>query len=584
MKFLTTLIAAMSAPSAEGSRRALLRLSAIIVVSVVVFSAGFHWIMQLEGREFSWLSSFYWTMVTMSTLGYGDIVFESDLGRMYSLVVLIAGAILILVLLPFTFIQLVYLPWQAATRRARAPRELPDSADHVILTGLDPMNEALIERLRAAGVPYVLLVDDADRGVDLHDAGYRIAVGAIDDPQTYRNIRADRAAMMFTSRSDPANTNAAFTMREVTDRGLVVATANSADAVDILELAGCDRVLQLGELLGRALARRILAPTARSSVISTFEDLVIAETSAAGTPLVGCSLADLDLRERFGVSVVALWDRGWLQMATPDLVIEETSIVLLVGTEGQLLAYDDAFAPARGTPGGDGDGAHVVIIGGGRVGRATAAALREAGTPFRIVERLPERVRDPDDYVVGDAADIEVLRAAGIEEASAVAVTTHDDDMNLWLTLYCRRLRPHVEILGRVNLDRNLTTMHRAGADFVLSYASLGAMEAWNALRPDSTVLLAEGLVVFRVPVPASLAGRTLRDADLPATTGCTLIGIVRSDGCATEIGPETRLPADADLVLMGDGAAEARFLAHANPGNGRSLRGRLLGGRRRRS
>jgi voltage-gated potassium channel len=560
VKFLTTLISAMSAPSTEGSVRAMVRLSAIVVVTVIAFSAGFHWLMELEGREFTWLTSFYWTMVTMTTLGYGDIVFESDLGRMYSLVVLLVGAILILVMLPFVFIQLVYLPWQQATRLARAPRVLPDDlAGHVILTRLDPMNEALIARLRAADKPYVLLEPDADEAVRLHDAGYRVAVGQLDDPQTYRNIGAERAAMLFTAGSDTANTNAAFTMREVTDRGLVVATANSADAVDILELAGCDRVLQLGDLLGEALARRILAPSARSSAISAFEDLVIAETSAGGTELVGCSLNDLDLRERFGVSVVGLWDRGTLQLATPDLVIEARSILLLAGTEEQLGAYDVAFAPPPGRQ--HAASGHVVIVGGGRVGRATARSLLAAGTSCRIIEKLPERVQEGLDYVMGDAADLSVLQEAGIEQASAVVVTTHDDDMNLYLTLYCRRLRPEAEILGRVNLDRNLSTMHRAGADFVLSYASMGANEAWNALRVDASVLLAEGLVVFRVPVPDALAGRTLRETDIPAETGCSVIGIMRPDGCRTDLDPDAPLPADADLVLVGDDIGEVRFL-----------------------
>jgi voltage-gated potassium channel len=132
--------------------------------------------------------------------------------------------------------------------------------------------------------------------------------------------------------------------------------------------------------------------------------------------------------------------------------------------------------------------------------------------------------------------------------------------MNLYLTLYARRLRPKAEILGRVNLDRNLSTMHRAGADFVLSYASMGATEAWNVLRPDSTVLLAEGLIVFRIPVPSSLVGATLRSADIPSRTGCTVIGVVREGACVTNLDADAPLQADSDLVLVADDAAEERF------------------------
>jgi len=563
VKFAATLLSMLAAPLSGGSARAMVRLGLAFLAAVFVFSAGFQLIMAVEGREFTWWTSIYWTLVTMTTLGFGDIVFESDLGRMYSVVVLLTGALLILILLPFTFIQLVYLPWRAAVREARTPRSLPqDTRGHVLLTGRGPMEEVLMARARTTGTPYVLIVEDADEAAALHDDGYPVLVGDLDEPATYRAARADQAAMLVTARSDEVNTNIAFTLREVTDAGVLVATANSKDSVDVLHLAGVDCVLQLGELLGRAFAQRILAPSARSSVISTFENVLIAETSAAGTGLVGRTLSDLDLRDRFGISVVGLWDRGSLQAARPEVRIEETSILVLAGTRAQLDAYDEAFAQDDGMHGGDGRAglAPVVILGGGRVGRATARALGAADIPCRIVERVAERVRNVEEAIVGDAADREVLRHAGIDDAPAIVVTTHDDNTNIYLTLYCRRLRPDAEILGRVALERNVTTMHRAGADFVLSYASMGAIEAWNALRDNSTLLLAEGLVAFRVPVPESLAGRPLRSTAIPSSTGCTVIGVVSEGSCVTDVDPDLPLPADADLLLIGDDQAEKRF------------------------
>jgi voltage-gated potassium channel len=567
VKLAASMLAMLAAPLAGGKARAIWRLGLAFVLAVAFFAAGFQLIMTtVEGRDFSWASAVYWTLVTMTTLGFGDIVFETDLGRMYSLVVLMAGALLILILLPFTFIQLVYLPWRAAVRDARTPRSLPqDTAGHVVLTGRGPMERTLMRRAATTGVPHVLLVEDLDEAATLRDHGYAVMVGDLDDPATYRAAHVDAAAMVVTARTDQANTNVAFTVREVTDRGLVVATANSPDSVDVLHLAGADCVLQLGELLGRMFAQRILEPTARSSIISTFEDLVIAETSAAGTELVGRSLAELDLRQRFGVTVAGLWDRGELHPATPHLRVEESSILVLVGTRDQLYAYDEAASAANGIGEEvDDEPGPVVVLGGGRVGRAVVRFLEEAGQPCRVVEKQADRVRHLPEgsKVIGDAADLGVLREAGIERAPAVVVTTHDDDTNIYLTLYSRRLRPHAEILGRVEHERNVSTMHRAGADFVLSYASMGAIEAWNALRDDSTLLLAEGLVVFRVPMPRSLAGRTLRATDIPASTGCTVVGLVRDGRCATDLHLDDPLPAKAELVLIGSEEAEERFYA----------------------
>src|SRR5690625_4285447 len=61
------------------------------------YSAIFRWLMAREGQTHDWSSALYWTITTMSTLGYGDITFDSAAGRLFSMLVLITGVLLILV-------------------------------------------------------------------------------------------------------------------------------------------------------------------------------------------------------------------------------------------------------------------------------------------------------------------------------------------------------------------------------------------------------------------------------------------------------------------------------------------------------
>jgi Trk K+ transport system NAD-binding subunit len=203
----------------------------------------------------------------------------------------------------------------------------------------------------------------------------------------------------------------------------------------------------------------------------------------------------------------------------------------------------------------------VIIIGGGRVGRAAARNLAAAGLDYRLVEQQADRMRDPERYVIGDAADLSVLERAGIRETSSVIITTHDDDVNVYLTIYCRRLRPDVRIIARARLDRNVSTLHRAGADAVLSYASTGATAVWNVLSRDNTLQIAEGLDVFRVPLPADLAGRALQDSQIRETTGCTVVAMAVDGRLESSPDAHAPLPAGADLVLIGDADSEHRFL-----------------------
>ena len=60
--------------------KALVQLLIVLVALISVYSVLFHVIMMWEGQDHSWLTGFYWTLTVMSTLGFGDITFHSDLG------------------------------------------------------------------------------------------------------------------------------------------------------------------------------------------------------------------------------------------------------------------------------------------------------------------------------------------------------------------------------------------------------------------------------------------------------------------------------------------------------------------------
>src|SRR3546814_6924737 len=134
--------------------------------------------MEREGRSHSIATGVYWTLTPMSTLGFGDITFNSDAGRVFSVVVLISGALFILVLLPFAFIQFVFMPWMQWREYNRAPSELPEgTSGHIILTGRGAVADAVIRRASDAGVHYVILDPDRSHAMNLPDAGYHVLGG-----------------------------------------------------------------------------------------------------------------------------------------------------------------------------------------------------------------------------------------------------------------------------------------------------------------------------------------------------------------------------------------------------------------------
>ncbi|MCK5407673.1 MAG: potassium channel protein, partial [Candidatus Krumholzibacteria bacterium] len=522
---------------------------------ILVYSVGFHLLMLREGQEHTWITGFYWTLTVMSTLGFGDITFHTDLGRVFSILVLASGMIFFLVLLPFTFIEFFYEPWMNAQAMLRAPRKLsPETRGHVLFTGYDAVASALIRRFEQYQQPYAVVVPDVDDALRLYDLGLNVIVGGLDDPETWSKGRVQTAAMVVSTDNDVTNTNVAFTVRGLTNNVPVVTSASDEASVDIQELSGSNHVMRLEEMMGQAFARRALGGDAVTHVVGRFDKILIAEANARRTPLVGKKLRDSKLREKTGVTVVGVWERGRFEAARAETEIRENTVLMLAASKQQLAQYDDLFRIYNVST------APVVIIGGGRVGRATSRALARREMDYRIVERVEERIHDTKRYVQGNAADLAVLEKAGIRETSTVIITTHEDDLNVYLTIYCRQLRPDIQILSRSTSERNVVLLYRAGADNVLSYATMGASDVMSLLRRGKVLMVEEGLDVFKMRVPAELAERTIAECSIRERTGCSVVAIGTNNGMEVGPDPTRNLPAGADIVLIGSPDAEERF------------------------
>ena len=527
---------------------------------VCLYSFLFHILMQHEGRDFSWITGFYWSLTVMSTLGFGDITFHTDLGLFFTLIVLLSGVLFLLILLPFTFVQFFYEPWLEAQQKAQTPRELPeDTTGHIIITNLDPVTTNLIKKLKKYNYQYVLVVPDLNKAQDLHDQGYDVVVGDYDAPETYEGLRLHKAALVVVTNDDLTNTSIAFTIRELTDKTPIVTNAENEHSIDILEFSDNSHVFEFTKMLGQGLARRTPGIYMGASILGNFGRLLIADIPAAGTPFEGKTLITTRLRETTGLTVVGLWERGKFAAPLPETVITSSMVLVLAGSEKQLKKFDKLFSVAC-TP--HADDAPVLILGGGRVGQTAAETLAEHHINYTIVEKNPSIVKkSKGNHVQGDAADINTLHSAGIEDARAVLITTHHDAMNIYLTFYCRQLRPNIEIISRAVEEKTVSKLYRAGADLVMSGASLGANSILNFLRPNELSMFTEGLNIFSRPVPPALIGKSLIKSHIREQTECTVIAINTHGKQNVSPDPATQLQKHDELILIGTTEAEAQFL-----------------------
>ena len=207
---------------------------------------------------------------------------------------------------------------------------------------------------------------------------------------------------------------------------------------------------------------------------------------------------------------------------------------------------------------------HTIICGWGRVGRAIAAEVADAGKPLVVIDHDEERLADcPHPSVHGDATEDAVLAEAGIERAAALVAAVDQDASNSFITLSARALRPDLFVVARVRSVDSEEKLLRAGADRVVNPQNIGgARMAAFVLRPHVAefvdVMTRERNLAFRleelaIGATSPIAGQTLRDAHLRDRTGALVLALRRADGTfLTNPSPDTVLEPGHVLIAIG--------------------------------
>ena len=561
MKFVGSQLAYyMNDRDFKRNSKVLLRYLAILGIVILIYSILFHIIMvKVEGQDHSWVTGFYWTLTVMSTLGFGDITFESDLGRLFSIVVLISGIVMLLIVLPFAFIRHFYIPLLESQNKNRVPRQVPNGTkNHILLCFYDVIARDLTERLKQEETSYYVIENDLLKALEYYEDRVPVIFGELDDKETFILANIKDAKLVVVNRDDFVNTKIILTIREIAPNIPIVAIATDDESVDVQELSGADHVLPIKRWLGEQLANRVNARHAISQPIGRYEDLYIAEFPAINTPLVSTTIKEAGLRQKYGVSIVAISERGKLKPVRSDEKLTFESVLVILGNKDQLQSINELFKDYNVNPN------PVLLIGGGRVGLAAAASLHKNGILVNLIDKDPEICKKAihicNKVFAGRASDYELLKKAGILEAPSILLSTNDDTMNIYLTSYCRQLNKELRIVSRISEARNIDIIHRAGANFVLSYSTLGSEAVLSISKDQELNVFGEGIKLFSTPVPPRLEGKSLTESGIGAKTGLSVIAIKENSKVVTLLSANTILPRGAEIVMLGNVEMRHKF------------------------
>ncbi len=519
----------------------------VFLFGVMGFTAvAFQWGMRVyENEPVTYLQSFQFAVEMFTTTGFGGTSpWQSPEMNLFITVMDLVGMGLLFGALP-----VLATPFLQNAFSTTVPRSLEESlTDHVVICSYTARAEALVKELDSLDVPYAVIEPDRDHAAELYEAGHRVIRA---DPESVAGLESAQlpaARALIADVSDKVDASIVLAAKELAEDVPVVSVVEQPDSARYHRLAGADQVLSPRPLLGESLAAKVTTAltTEIDEAIRIDDELELAEVPIRhGSALAGATLADGGIRETAGVNVIGAWFRGEFDASpSPQATLEPGTVLLVSGRHDQLQRLVEAIREdvRRFSTG------KTLVVGHGQVGKTVTNALDEANVPHTTIDNREAAGVD----VVGDATEPETLAEAGVADARTVVLALPDDTITEFATLVIRDLAPETEIIARVEEAESIPKMYRAGADYVLSLATVtGRMTASRILENRDVLSLDQQVEVVRTTAP-ELVGQTLAEADVQSRTGGTVVAVERDGDVLTDIGPDTTITADDQLVVVG--------------------------------
>jgi len=299
--------------------------SFIVVLVFVIVTISYAIAFQvIEGKDI--LTSFYWTVITMATIGYGDITPETTVGKILAMLMAVTG---IAIYTAFASIIVEYIT-ERNIKRFQGLLAVKER-DHIVIIGWNEATKEALRELKANVDCEVVVV--SDKPIE-----HRCIVGDFTDEDVLKKAGVDKAKFVIVSTGDDSKTIlTTLIVKKLNPNAFIIAEALRAENVELLKFAGAKSVVLSEGFAGRLLASAVF----EEAVVRFFEEV---STSAYGEDVfevpsndfVGLNVlgAMIKLKRELNCIFIGIVRDTVLINPKPDEIIREGDRLLVIGKKG----------------------------------------------------------------------------------------------------------------------------------------------------------------------------------------------------------------------------------------------------------
>lgn len=324
-----------------------IRISLYLFIATITFGVtGYHFI---EGM--SLFDSLYMTVITISTVGFGEVRPLSSYGRLLTIALISTGITIAAYTLGNILRMFVEGELQKTFGRRKVEKKIAELSDHFIICGYGRIGTLICSELQSHGKKFVVIESGPEPLAELASTGYLyIPMDATSDDALINAGIMKARALVTAVKSDADNVFITLTARGLRPDIFVLARSSEEKSESKLIRAGANRVVSPYLLGGKRMAHVLIRPT-----VIDFIDIAVMEGNLGlhmeeavvrpGSPLIGKNLIESSLRKDFGVIIVLIkkYNGEMIFNPQPTEILEANDVIVVMGRIEEMKRMSEAI-------------------------------------------------------------------------------------------------------------------------------------------------------------------------------------------------------------------------------------------------
>jgi voltage-gated potassium channel len=323
--------------------RRLLNIGLLFAAVIVLGGIGYALI---EG--WSWVDAFYMAIITITTVGYGEVHPLTPAGKLFTSMLILLGVATITYTFTVLTNYLIAGKVGDVLEEFKMKHQIGSLEKHYIVCGFGRVGQQVCAQLEQDRQPFVVVEANEALADEAKEQGYPVVRGDAGEDQVLQQAGILRAKGLVAAVSNDAeNMFVILSARSLKQDLHIVARADTEQAVSKLVRAGADRVISPYSLGGRLIAQTLIRPD-----VVDFLDVVLYDDSLKlyledVTVTRGCALDQLTvgearIREKTGANVLGIKRGGQVIVSPPSSTqLEPGDVLVALGTRLELTSLAD---------------------------------------------------------------------------------------------------------------------------------------------------------------------------------------------------------------------------------------------------